>query len=115
METLSTDQYLDQFIWNCIENSANARDFVDYLNHTYGTFVEQEAAYQKMLTYWGEADSSRLFDKAVAGLTQQAESGNALAMFHLGRWYRSGYGAEKMMTSDSTGTAKAPKLVPRVA
>jgi hypothetical protein len=53
MEALLTDQDLDQFIWNCIENSTNALDFVDYLNHTYGTFAEQEAAYQKMLTYWG--------------------------------------------------------------
>jgi len=95
MEALLTDQDLDQFIWNCIENSTNARDFVDYLNHTYGTFAEQEAAYQKMLTYWGEADTPRQFDKAVAGLTEQAESGNALAMFHLGRWYRLGYGVEK--------------------
>ena len=92
MEALLTDQDLDQFIWNCIENSTNARDFVDYLNHTYGTFAEQEAAYQKMLTYWGEADTPRQFDKAVAGLTEQAEAGNALAMFHLGRWYRLGYG-----------------------
>jgi hypothetical protein len=75
MEALLTDQDLDQFIWNCIENSTNARDFVDYLNHTYGTFAEQEAAYQKMLTYWGEADTPKQFDKAVAGLTEQAESG----------------------------------------
>ena len=95
MEALLTDQDLDQFIWNCIENSTNARDFVDYLNHTYGTFAEQEAAYQKMLMYWGEADTPRQFDKAVAGLTEQAEAGNALAMFHLGRWYRLGYGVEK--------------------
>ena len=73
MEALLTDQDLDQFIWNCIENSTNTRDFVDYLNHTYGTFAEQEAAYQKMLTYWGEADTPRQFDKAVAGLTDQAE------------------------------------------
>ena len=82
MEALLTDQDLDQFIWNCIENSTNARDFVDYLNHTYGTFAEQETAYQKMLTYWGEADTPKQFDKAVAGLTEQAEAGNALAMFH---------------------------------
>ena len=95
MEALLTDQDLDQFIWNCIENSTNARDFVDYLNHTYGTFAEQEAAYQKMLTYWGQADTPKQFDKAVAGLTEQAEAGNALAMFHIGRWYRLGYGVEK--------------------
>jgi len=47
MEALLTDQDLDQFIWNCIENSTNARDFVDYLTHTYGTFASKKPLTKK--------------------------------------------------------------------
>jgi hypothetical protein len=66
MEALLSDQDLDQFIWNCIEKSTNADDFLAYLNHTNCTYAEQEAAYDKMVAYWCKKDSPKLFDNVIA-------------------------------------------------
>jgi hypothetical protein len=82
MEALLTDQDLDQFIWNCIEKSNNADDFLAYLNHTNCTYAEQEAAYDKMVTYWGKKDSPKLFDKVIATVT--LEHGVGLNLSKLG-------------------------------
>ena len=95
MEALLTDQDLDQFVWNCIEHSTNGQDFLAYLQHTNCTYAQQEAAYDKMLSFWGNSDAPKLFDKVVSALTELAEAGNVLAMFHIARWYRLGYGVEK--------------------
>ena len=95
MEALLTDQDLDQFIWSRIENSTNAGDFLAYLNHTNCTYAMQEVAYDKMLAYWGKTESPKLFTNVLAALTEQAEAGNSLAMFHIARWHRLGYGVEK--------------------
>ena len=53
MEAISTDQDLDQFIWQCIEDSTNPLDFVDYLNFSYCTYAKQEEAYEKLEQFWG--------------------------------------------------------------
>jgi len=95
MEAILTDQDLDHFIWQCIKDSTNPLDFVDYLNFSYCTYAKQEEAYEKLQQFWGSKDSSRCFEKVVATVINLAEGGNLLAMFHLGRWYRLGYCVEK--------------------
>ena len=95
MEDLLTDQDLNLYIWSAIENSTHPDDFLAYLQHTSGTYAEQEAAYDKLLANWGNQASPKLFDKVVTELTAQAEAGNTLAIFHIARWHRLGYGVEK--------------------
>jgi len=92
MYEVTSDQELDQLVWYFIEDSCNPHDYLDYIRHTHSRPAEQEFAYQLADSYWSEQNAPRQFGKAVAALEELAAQGNEFAMFHLGRWYRLGYG-----------------------
>jgi TPR repeat protein len=94
MYEVTSDQELDQLVWSCIEDSCNPHDYLDYLRHTLNRPAQQEAAYERAACFWSEQDVPRFFPKAVQALEELAQEGNEFAMFHLGRWYRLGYGVD---------------------
>jgi TPR repeat protein len=100
METIQTDQEVDQFIWSFISESRNPQDFVAFCQHAVGRDAGHELALQNAERYWYELESPALFPQAVAALEALANEGNTSAMFHLGRWYRMGIG---VTTSSETG------------
>ena len=92
MYEVTSDQELDQLVWSIIEDSCNPHDYLDYIRHTHSRPADQETAYERAASYWSDQDAIRLFGKAVEALEELAAEGNEFAMFHLGRWYRLGYG-----------------------
>lgn len=92
MNHVSSDQELDLIVWSCIKDSLNALDFLDYLRHTFNRPAQQEEAFQAASKLWANKNEPRHFNKAVNALEEMAQGGNEFAMFHLGRWYRLGYG-----------------------
>lgn len=92
MQEVTSDQDLDQLVWSLIQHSRNPDDYLDYLRHTYNRPAVQEAAYQAAVQHWPGSEERRCFEQAVAALEQLARAGSEVAMFHLGRWYRLGYG-----------------------
>jgi TPR repeat protein len=92
MNKVSSDQELDLIVWSLIQGSSNALDFLDYLRHTLNRPGQQEEAFQAAAKFWANKNEPRHFYKAVAALEEMAEEGNDIAMFHLGRWNRLGYG-----------------------
>ena len=92
MYEVTSDQELDQLVWSLIEDSHNPHDYLDYIRHTFSRPANQELAYERAASYWSDQDAPRLFGKAVEALKVLAEEGNEFAMFHLGRWYRLGFG-----------------------
>jgi TPR repeat protein len=92
MYEVTSDQELDQLIWSFIEDSCNPHDYLDYIRHTHSRPAEQEFAYELADSYWSEQNAPRQFGLAVTALQELAAQGSEIAMFHLGRWYRLGYG-----------------------
>lgn len=92
MYEVTSDQDLDQLVWSLIKDSCNPLDFLDYLRHTINRPAQQEEAFQAASNHWFRREEPRHFGKAVAALEEMALEGNEFAMFHLGRWYRLGYG-----------------------
>ena len=92
MYEVTSDQELDQIVWSLIKDSCNPLDYLDYLRHSFNRPALQEEAYEAASRYWSSRDEPRHFGKAVAALEEMATDGNEFAMFHLGRWYRLGYG-----------------------
>lgn len=92
MYEVTSDQELDQIVWSLIKDSCNPLDYLDYLRHTFNRPAQQEEAFQAASNYWFGRDEPRHFAKAVAALEEMGHEGNEFAMFHLGRWYRLGYG-----------------------
>ena len=94
MLELKTHQDIDQLVWSCISESTNPLDFLDYIRHVRNRFALQEQAFESAERYQGQTDAPRMFGQAVAALTELAGQGDGNAMFHLGRWYRLGYGVD---------------------
>ena len=92
MYEITSDLDIDQIVWSIIKDSNNADDYLDYLRHTQDRKAGQEEAFEAALRCWGGPEAPRLFGKAVEALESLAHDGNTCAMFHLGRWYRLGYG-----------------------
>jgi TPR repeat protein len=120
MYEITSDQELDQLVWSYIKDSSNPQDYLDYLRHTLNRESNQEEAYVAAEKFWSDKSAPRHFLNAVAALEELAERGNKFAMFHLGRWYRLGYGvpidAEKGMDWYRRGaTAGSSKCLINVA
>jgi TPR repeat protein len=94
METIQTDQDVDQLVWSIIADSRNPHDFVAYCRHAVDRDAGHDLAMRQAQRYWFDEPAPALFPKAVALLESLAEQGNTAAMFHLARWYRMGYGVE---------------------
>lgn len=92
METIQTDQDVDQLVWSIIADSRNPHDFVAYCRHAVDRDAGHDLAMRQAQRYWFADPAPALFPKAVAALEALAGQGNATAMFHLARWYRMGYG-----------------------
>ena len=94
MDTIQTDQDVDQLIWSIIADSRNPHDFVAYCRHAVDRDAGHDLAMRQAQRYWFADPAPALFPKAVAMLEAMAEQGATAAMFHLARWYRMGYGVE---------------------
>lgn len=87
-----TDQEIDELVWAIIQDSSNPQDFLDFIRHAENRPAEHELAFACAEQHWDNKDAPRLFPQAVAALGARAEAGDTTAMFHLGRWFRLGYG-----------------------
>lgn len=94
MESIKESQVIDEIVWSCIKDSLNPYDHLDFLRHALNRPSQQEKAYEIALANWDNKSTPRLADVAVQKIQTLAESGNRLAMLHLGRWYRLGYFVE---------------------
>jgi TPR repeat protein len=95
MRAVASDTELDDLVWSLIKDSRNPHDFLDYLRHTFNRPARQEEAYAAASECWPNQSAPRLFEESVAALEVLASQGNEIAMFHLGRWYRLGYGVPR--------------------
>ena len=93
METIQTDQDVDQLVWSIIKDSLNPNDFLDYVRHAEGRDAGHDAALDRAHKLWpAKADATALFPQAIKAMEALATYGSTTAMFHLGRWHRLGYG-----------------------
>ena len=93
METIQTDQDVDQLVWSLIQDSRNPHDFLNYVRHGEDRDAGHDAALDRAQALWPtQANAPSLFPQVFAAMEALAEDGNTTAMFHLGRWYRLGFG-----------------------
>ncbi len=92
MHDTYTFEDIDTLVWNCLQGSQNAQDYLSYVRTLMGFKAHQKEALQLARQYWKAPESEAYFPKALAAVTAIAEEGNTAAMAHLGRWYRLGSG-----------------------
>ena len=92
MNETYTFEDIDAVVWNCLQGSQNAQDYLSYVKTMMGFKAHQKEALKLAKQYWKAPASEAFFPKALATVTTIAESGNTAAMAHLGRWYRLGSG-----------------------
>jgi TPR repeat protein len=91
MEEILTEQRLDEHIWSILAYSENAYDLLHYVHHVQNRSGRHELALDAAQCYWGNNSKASQMIGITHSLTKQAEAGNTVAMFHLGRWHRLGY------------------------
>ena len=91
MEEIFTEQSLDEHIWSILACSENAHDLLHYVHHTENRDGRHEIALDAAQYYWGNNCQASLMIGVSHSLMKQAEAGNTVAMYHLGRWHRLGY------------------------
>lgn len=90
------DCEIDQIIWSAITASQCASDFSTYLSHKpEGASHLDEAASRVKSLVDGSGQAPSLFPDAVKTIEALAETGNATAQFHMGKFYGNGHGVEK--------------------
>ena len=92
MAEVISDQDIDNLVWSIIKNSQNPNDFIGFIRHARDREVDYETAYSLALKNWGNREAKSLFPDAVTSLQVLAQAGCTSSMFHLGVWYRMGYG-----------------------
>jgi TPR repeat protein len=92
MNDTYTFEDIDTVVWNCLQGSQNANDYLAYVKTMMGFKAHQKEALKLARQYWENAESEAFFPKALETVTNIAKSGNSAAMAHLGRWYRLGSG-----------------------
>ena len=94
MSDIHSDQDVDDLVWSKIQGSFNPDDFLDFIRHAANRPAEHELAFTNAELHWENKQALRLFSQAVQALEQLAEEDNTTAIYHLGRWFRLGYGVE---------------------
>jgi TPR repeat protein len=84
-------QSLDEKIWSILACSENALDLLHYVRHVQNRDGRHEMALDAAAHYWGNNCHASLMIGVCHTLITQAEAGNTVAMFHLGRWHSLGY------------------------
>ena len=92
-EVLSAES-LDEKIWSILACSENAHDLLHYVRHAQNREGHHEMALDAAAHYWGNNCQASLMIGVSHTLLTQAEAGNTVAMFHLGRWHSLGYKTE---------------------
>lgn len=90
------DCEIDQIIWSAITASQCASDFSTYLSHNpqgASHLGEAEKRFKSVVDASAQAPS--LFPDAVKAIQTLAETGDARAQFHMGKFYGNGHGVEK--------------------
>jgi len=90
MNDTYTFEDIDTVVWNCLQGSQNANDYLAYVKTMMGFKAHQKEALKLARQYWDNPKSEAFFNKALETVTNIANSGNSAAMAHLGRWYRLG-------------------------
>ena len=91
MQEVLNEQSLDEHIWSILACSENAHDLLHYVHHTENRDGRHELALDAAQHYWGNNCQASLMIGVSHSLVKQAEAGNTIAMYHLGRWHRLGY------------------------
>jgi ABC-type transport system involved in cytochrome bd biosynthesis fused ATPase/permease subunit len=94
MNETYTFEDIDTVVWNCLQGSENAQDYLSYVKTMMGYKGHQKEALILARKFWGAPETEAYFPKALATVTAIADSGNTAAMAHLGRWYRHGTGVD---------------------
>jgi len=93
VETIQTDQDVDQLFWSIIKDSRNPKDFLDYVRHAEGREAGHDVALVCANALWpANTDPKALFPNVILTMESLASYGDTTAMFHQGRWHRLGYG-----------------------
>ena len=92
MNETYTFEDIDTVVWNCLQGSQNANDYLAYVKTMLGFKAHQKEALKLARQHWDNPNSEAFFPKALETVTNIANSGNTAAMAHLGRWYRLGSG-----------------------
>jgi TPR repeat protein len=91
MEEVLNEKSLDQKIWSILSCSQNSNDLLHYVRHAQNKDAGHEMALDAAQYYWGNQCDASLMIGVSHVLLTQAEAGNTVAMFHLGRWNSLGY------------------------
>jgi TPR repeat protein len=91
MEEVLNEQSLDEHIWSILACSENAQDLLHYVHHAENRDGRHEIALDAAQYYWGNNCQASLMIGVSHSLVKQAEAGNTVAMYHLGRWHHLGY------------------------
>jgi TPR repeat protein len=94
MNETYTFEGIDTVVWNCLQGSENAQDYLSYVKTMMGYKGHQKEALILARKFWDAPETEAYFPKALATVTAIADSGNTAAMAHLGRWYRHGTGVD---------------------
>ncbi len=89
------DHIIDEILWNAIQSSSNPADFSVYLRHhpVNAAHLAEAERHQKEPT--AHIDGEAFFPKAVEAIRKLADSGDAIALFHMGKFYDNGNGVDK--------------------
>jgi TPR repeat protein len=108
-DTYTFDE-IDTVVWNCLQGSQNSQDYLSYVKTMMSFKAHQKEALKLARQYWQAPESEAYFPKALAAVTNIAESGNTTAMAHLGRWYRLGFGVPTDLALSEKWYQKAADL-----
>ena len=108
-DTYTFDE-IDTVVWNCLQGSQNSQDYLSYVKTMMSFKAHQKEALKLARQYWQAPESEAYFPKALAAVTNIAESGNTTAMAHLGRWYRLGFGVPTDLSLSEKWYQKAADL-----
>lgn len=87
------DTVIETTIWNCIQGSQNPDDFKTYLEHRPANAAHVEDAELRIQKLNGASEHPpSKFSEAVSCIEKLAVAGDAVAQFHMGKFYDSGRG-----------------------
>ena len=78
MNDTYTFEDIDTVVWNCLQGSQNANDYLAYVKTMLGFKAHQKEALKLARQYWDNLDSEAFFPKALETVTNIANSGTQL-------------------------------------
>ncbi|MCM1512526.1 MAG: sel1 repeat family protein [Oxalobacter formigenes] len=79
------DTLIDTLIWEAICQSPSRGDYICYLVHAPAGAKHREKAKQRLETLNAEDSAPKHYPQAIAAIRKHAETGDAAALFHMGK------------------------------